>query len=64
LRELSHDFHKQLLIDDPLTEVVYEYLNKMHAGPLAERDVLVAKTKVNMMTDTKETAAINTREPA
>jgi hypothetical protein len=64
LRELSHDFLTQLLIDDPLMEVVHEYLNKIHAVRLAERDVLVAKTKANMITDTKEMAAFTTREPA
>ena len=55
---------KQLLIDDPLMEVVHTNLNKIHAGRLAERNVLVANTKANMMADTKETAAITTREPA
>jgi len=64
LRELSRDFLKQLLIDDPRMEVASEYLNKIHAGYLARKDVPVAKTKANMVTHTKETAAVTSKEPA
>jgi hypothetical protein len=53
-----------LLIDDPLMEAVHTNLNEVRARHLVGRDVLVVKTKANMMTDAKETPEVTTKEPA